>query len=161
MKISDYTFKRLPPELVDFKDEVTLIINYGKYAFQVIDFLPNWSAQEGEALMYAAGTARRFYVYMSGAWNWVEWGNGSLRAVYIEDSDGDTQVHTERNADEDVIRFKNKGVDSLTVDSNGDVYIQQNKRLALNGTGKSCYMTYNTSNSYMTLYVSNNKRIEF
>ena len=104
---------RMPWDLIDFKDEVVTIINYGKYAFMVTNGLPTFSAGEGEQLMYMSGTDRRFYIYMGGAWNWVRWGGGGTgftgESAWIHDADGDTLVHTESSADVDKIYFYTGG----------------------------------------------------
>jgi len=109
VRISDYEFYRMPWDLIDFKDEVVTIINRGKYAFYVTNGEPQFAAGEGEQMMYVSGTSRRFYVYMSGAWNWVQWYGGNSGAssdpTWIHDADQDTLVHTESSTDVDKIFF--------------------------------------------------------
>lgn len=76
LKLSPYTFKDMPQELIDFKDEVTTLINYGKYQVKVlIEGTPTWGGVEGElAICYissAGGTYEfRDYYFLNSAWRW-------------------------------------------------------------------------------------------
>jgi len=172
MKISDYELYRMPWDLVDFKDEVVTIINYGKYAFMVTNGLPTFLAGEGEQLMYMNGTDRRFYIYMGGAWNWVRWGGGgtglSTDTWWIHDANSDTYVTTEGTSgsgNEDVIRFSvgdsQGGVagEKVTVDSTG-LSVISDLRIGLEGRGGNTFWKYNSGTEYIEAWVNNIKRLE-
>ena len=56
-------------ELSNFKDEVRRIINFGKYARQVVTTVPTWAAEPGEAVLFrptSGGTTE--YFYAGSAW---------------------------------------------------------------------------------------------
>lgn len=66
-KVNSYFFS--DPELNAFKDEVSDILNFGKYQEQLISSLPNWSARPGEQVLYtpaSGGTTN--YFYKGSAW---------------------------------------------------------------------------------------------
>ena len=49
MKISPYDFSKLSQELIDFKDNITQLINFSKYQNKVlIEGTPTWAGKEGE-----------------------------------------------------------------------------------------------------------------
>lgn len=121
-KIQDYEFYRLPQEVIDFKDDVTTLINFGKFAVGVSNSPPAYAAGEGEMFMLADGPTRRFYVFVSGTWNFVEWGGTGTSAVStrIISIDLQTSVETDRNIGEGITRFRAGGVESVIVT---DTYI--------------------------------------
>ena len=101
MKLSEYVFKHLPVELVDFKDEVTTILNFGKYAFMVLynsPSGPSWKAREGENVFWVYGTGRRLYCWINSGWVYIGWGSsgtidsGDYWRIY--DTNNDTMVTT-------------------------------------------------------------------
>lgn len=76
MKLSSFEWWGQPSELVDFKDEVTTILNYGKYAVQVLTEAttsPAWKGREGESV-YAYSTNEdstytfRTYYWINSGW---------------------------------------------------------------------------------------------
>lgn len=69
MKLSPYSFGQISPDLENFRDELTNLINYGKYAVPVVSSLPTWKAQPGEKVLFFAnsgGTTE--YFYKNSAW---------------------------------------------------------------------------------------------
>lgn len=76
-KVSPYYFKGMPQELVDFKDEVTSILNYGKYQFKMLyESTPTWKGVEGEVALCYLSTAGgqyefRNYYYANSAWRFT------------------------------------------------------------------------------------------
>ena len=64
----------LPQDLIDFKDQVTLLLNNGRYSNIVVSSVPTWNARNGEAVFYldSANNVRRWYYYLNNAWNKVE-----------------------------------------------------------------------------------------
>jgi hypothetical protein len=68
----------MPQELIDFKDNVTQILNYGKYQQKVlIEGTPTWTGKEGEGVWcyLTSATAGWYdfytYYYINSAWRWV------------------------------------------------------------------------------------------
>ena len=68
----------MPQELIDFKDEVSHLLNYSKYQMKVlIEGTPTWGGKEGEGVWcyITAPTAGYYdfynYFYMNSAWRWT------------------------------------------------------------------------------------------
>lgn len=77
-KIQPYDFKGMPQEVIDFKDEVTTILNFGKYATTVmVDGTPTWTGREGETVYCYENTAGggeylfHTYYYVNSAWRFT------------------------------------------------------------------------------------------
>lgn len=72
-KLQDYTLKGLPDEIVQFKDDVRQLINFGKYQPQVLSSstAPTLAGRAGEFVWWRNGTDGRLYVYMGSSWNLV------------------------------------------------------------------------------------------
>lgn len=74
MKVSPYDFSDYKQDIIDFKDEVTQILNYGKYQIKVlIEGTPTWTGKEGEMVICYLTTAGgqyefRDYYYLNSAW---------------------------------------------------------------------------------------------
>lgn len=78
MRISPYDFSKLPQEIIDFKDETTQLLNYGKYQNKVlIEGTPTWTGREGESVWcyITSATAGLFdfytFYYVNSAWRWT------------------------------------------------------------------------------------------
>ena len=71
MKLDDYEFKGISRELDDFKDDLRLIINFGKVPLQVVNTVPDWTARNGETVLYSDGTDQRWYFYLANEWKRV------------------------------------------------------------------------------------------
>ena len=76
--MSPYSFDKMPQELIDFKDNVTQLLNFGKYQNKVlIEGTPTWTGKEGEvAYSYiTSATAGMYdfytYYYVNSAWRWT------------------------------------------------------------------------------------------
>lgn len=69
MKLDDYDFARLPSEVIDFKDDVRQLLNFGKAQFQVVATAPTFAGRAGEVTLLRNGTDGRLYVYMGTSWN--------------------------------------------------------------------------------------------
>ena len=73
-KVHDQDFARLPQALVDFKDNVLEVLNFGKAQFQVVTTEPTFAGRAGECLIYRNLTSPpvgRFYAYVGTSWNLV------------------------------------------------------------------------------------------
>jgi hypothetical protein len=154
----------MPWDLIDFKDEVVTIINYGKYEFIVTNGIPAWNAGEGEALFYVNGTDRRFYVFMSGAWNWVQWGGPNTASSgdswWIHDADQNTYVNTEKNADENKVRGAAGGTEIFSADS-AQFAVNNGIRLGFESNSGNTYMVWDSANTYLQMYIDGGLRAEF
>ena len=61
-KISDVELRGSSQELIDFKDNVQELLNFGKYQAQVTSSVPTWPGRRGEHVWYVNGTDGRLYV---------------------------------------------------------------------------------------------------
>ena len=78
IKIDDYILSKLSNEAENFKEDVTLILNYGKYSAQVVQNTPpSWTARNGEFVFFASGATKRLYFYNINAWDFLEYSSGS------------------------------------------------------------------------------------
>ena len=69
-KLNDFDFGRgAHPELIEFKDEVRDLVNFGKFQFQVVSTAPTFAGRMGEVTFFRNGTDGRGYVYMGSSWN--------------------------------------------------------------------------------------------
>jgi hypothetical protein len=78
MKISPWDLRDSPQDLIDFKDEVTTILNFGKYQCKVLyEATPTWVGKEGEAVLaYVTQAGTNLYNlytfwYVNSAWRWT------------------------------------------------------------------------------------------
>ncbi len=73
-RISEFDFSKSGEEQREFKDEVTNLINFGKYATQVLTTTapPSWSGREGEqvqGIVINGGTYAAYqYWWLNSAW---------------------------------------------------------------------------------------------
>lgn len=70
MKIADIELPQgaVPQEVLDWMDNVRLVLNNGRYQQRVIDSIPTWSTHSGETLLYQSDTVRRQYAYINDQW---------------------------------------------------------------------------------------------
>jgi len=69
MKVGPYNLGGISPELENFREEVTNLLNLGKYSAPIITGTPTWRAQPGEMVLFrpsSGGTTN--YVYLNSAW---------------------------------------------------------------------------------------------
>ena len=78
MRISPYDFSKYSQDLIDFKDEVSQVINLSKYQNKVlIEGTPTWTGKEGETVYtYVTSVTAGWYnfstyYYVNSAWRWV------------------------------------------------------------------------------------------
>ena len=79
VKISAYDLRNLPIDLINFKDEVTTLLNYSKYQNLVLyeSNSPTWTGREGETCYRyeTSATAGWYnfytYYYINSAWRWT------------------------------------------------------------------------------------------
>ena len=68
-KLSDYELRKLGQQLIDFKDDIRDLCNFGKYQFPItVDAVPGWKTNDGEMCFFTATavTDRRIYVRLGG-----------------------------------------------------------------------------------------------
>ena len=69
MKLPGYNFGYLSQELEEWRDQVTTIINLGKFQYPTTQTAPTWTGQKGEGTYVmpdSGGTT--FYVMRNTAW---------------------------------------------------------------------------------------------
>jgi hypothetical protein len=78
VRISPYDFSKQPQDVIDFKDQVTQVINFSKYQNKVlIEGTPTWNGVEGENVWCYVTSATagyyNFYTYyfVNSAWRWT------------------------------------------------------------------------------------------
>ena len=165
-KLPDPILKFRDPELIDWIDATNFVINTGRYQFPVVNQVPTEQSNSGEQRVYASddGTLRRFYVYIGGQWNQINFdGFGNVTTSgfsdHIIDASGDTLVHTEFTANEDRIRHYSKGVYVVAIDTYA-LQIASGYKMVFNGLGGTTYWTYSSASTYMQCYVNGSLRME-
>lgn len=79
----------------------------------------------------------------------------------IHDDDDDTEVHTEKNLDEDKVRIKTGGAERAVIDSTS-FGLKKDYALALDqDEGNNSYFIYNSVNDYIEMYVDGGLRAQF
>lgn len=70
-KLQDYEFKGLPQDVIDHKDDINEIINFGTYQFPLINSstAPTHSAGEVQLCFIRNGTAGTMYGFIGSSWN--------------------------------------------------------------------------------------------
>ena len=79
MKVSPYDMRGVPIDLINFKDEVSTLLNYGKYQTLTLyeNASPTWTGREGETVYrYATSATAGYYnfytyYYVNSAWRWT------------------------------------------------------------------------------------------
>lgn len=176
MKIPDVEPSTKDPELLDYLDFTSLILNGGRYEMRIVGSPPTWIANEGECVLYSAGNERALYCYINGQWVYVAWGGGATTINAIFDADNDTKIQVEESDDEDIIRFDVGGTEQIilqdgallpTTDDDIDLGSSTARFKDSYMSGKAhfndatTYIRYNTGTAYFELYVNNALRVQF
>ena len=69
MRLDDYDLSKLGTEAENFKEDISAIINFGKYSIPLVVSPPSWAARPGEFVLYtpaSGGTTQ--YFYKDSAW---------------------------------------------------------------------------------------------
>lgn len=64
-KIDDFQFRDVPQEVIDFKDQVRELLNFGKYQMPVVSTPPNHLGRRGEMTLFVSGSTGRLYIAVS------------------------------------------------------------------------------------------------
>ena len=68
-RLEPYSLGNISLELENFRDSITNLWNYGKYAPPVVTSIPTWDSQPGEfAWISPASGGRTLVVYLNSAW---------------------------------------------------------------------------------------------
>ena len=68
-KVAPYNLGKVSVELEQFRDEITTLINNGKYSYPTTTSVPTWSANKGEGVyVMPASGGTTFWVYRNTAW---------------------------------------------------------------------------------------------
>lgn len=100
MKVDEYQMRGAIQDIIDFKDQVTLIMNNGRYSNLVVSTPPTWKARQGEAVFYldSANNVRRWYFYLNNAWNAVDFGDQFIRGwINFNGTNGAVQIYDSFN----------------------------------------------------------------
>jgi len=68
-KIEEYDWVRQPQQMVDFKDDVTFLLNNGKSQSQSGSVAPTFAGNIGERFLFLSGTDGRLYIFTGFAWD--------------------------------------------------------------------------------------------
>ena len=149
MKIDDITLRGLPQGLKDFKDQVLVIANYGKYSSQTVVNPPTWIARNGEFAFLNSSGQNRIYFYANNQWNYIGGGAGGITPAGL---DQQVQVNSGGTLYADAGFLYNP----FTA-----VGIQQNSYFVFDSNSTSgTNIRYNTSNNYLEIYVGSEVRIQ-
>lgn len=88
IKIQEYEFSkstRKDLSLVDFINDVSRIINLGRYQMRIITSVPTWTGEGGEHFLYISGSVRRLYFWdsVNETWQFLEWNDSGLGQATI------------------------------------------------------------------------------
>src|SRR3990167_233391 len=63
--------------LLELFNNITSILNYGRYQMRMVSSVPTHTGEQGEHLLYISGTVRRFYYWddTNSTWQFIEWNN--------------------------------------------------------------------------------------
>jgi len=107
-KIDDYEIRGVSREIGDFVEDITTLLNKGKYAHSFLKTAPTWTARDGEAVVFKSGNTRRFYLYLNNEWNSIEFNSQLINSWLVFSGTGTVTVLDSVN------------VSSLTRNSEGD-----------------------------------------
>ena len=72
MKLDEFECRGSQQDIIDFKDQTTLILNNGSYSAIVVNTAPSWTARNGEFVFFNSANITRTYFYNNGVWNFLE-----------------------------------------------------------------------------------------
>ena len=154
IKVSEQTFRRVNRSVREFADEVTTILNYGKYSAQTLTTAPQWTARNGEFLFFQSSTSsgNRVYFYANNQWNWM---SGSPTGGGSPPGGDDTQVQVNS---QDLLFYADQGFRYV---AGTHVAIGTDMKLVFNvDSSSNSYIVYTRSNSYLEFYVDSQLRLQ-
>lgn len=112
MKIDAYEgAQKVGAEFDDFLEDIGLLLNFGKYQYQVVTAPPAWKAENGEAVLFTSANTMRWYFYLGGQWRSLEFGRQLINAWVSFSGSGAVTVYDSFN------------VQSITDNGTGDYTI--------------------------------------
>ena len=71
---------RKDTSLLEILNNITNILNLGRYQMRVVSTAPTHTGEDGEHLLYISGTVRRIYFYdtTNSTWQFIEWNDEGL-----------------------------------------------------------------------------------
>lgn len=149
MKVPDAIIRVKDFELVDFMDNVQVILNNGLYETRIFSQIPDWAANDGESAIYATGTVRDLFFMINSTWCRI--GFNSLGSLVLFDSDGDTGVTPEATADEDIIRFYTAGIYNYAMGTAGFA-MAAGQPILFDGIAGDTKIVYDSASAYLRSY---------
>ena len=64
-KLDDYDVRGVPQEQIDLNDDITIILNNGKYQNTVVGSPPDWVGRRGESVYQITGGSSSLYMCSS------------------------------------------------------------------------------------------------
>ena len=138
----------------EFIDQVTLLLNYGKYSSAVVVNNPQWTARNGEFVFFQSSTSsgNRVYFYANNQWNWI---SGSPTGGGSPPGGDDTQIQVNS---QDVAFYADSG---LTYIASSAVTVGRDMLMILNNnSGSNTYYLYRSSNTYLEFYINGELRLQ-
>ena len=88
--------------LIEILNNISSILNLGRYQMRVVSTVPTHVGEDGEHLLYISSTVRRFYFYdtTNSTWQFMEWNDSGLgqpiivARVALTDQGGDLAATT-------------------------------------------------------------------
>lgn len=157
MKLPDAVIKVKDLELVEFMENVQVILNQGLYEMRITAQVPSWTAQTGETAIYYTGTVRTLYFYVNGVWAFI--GFSSTGALQLFDADGNTGITPEAELNEDVLRYYVAGNYAFAMSTLG-FCMNSGTPVVFDGTDGDTKWVYDASSTYLRAYVNNTLRME-
>lgn len=158
MKIPDAVIKVKDLDLVEFLDNVQVILNNGLYETRVVSTAPTWLANNGEsALYYTNSDNRKLYFYVNTGWTYIGW--NSIGSLTLFDADGDTGITPEATPNENVIRFYAATSYMFAISTFG-LAMSAGTPIVFDGLTGISKWYYDSTTRYLTGYVDGAKRIE-
>ena len=71
-KVDDYEIKGINKEIRDFTEDVTTLLNHGKYAHPFLNAGPDWDARDGESAVFKSGNTKRYYLHLNTEWTAID-----------------------------------------------------------------------------------------
>ena len=105
MKVASVSLSRAlrkDVSLLEILNNISSILNLGRYQMRVITSVPTHTGDDGEHLLYISGTVRRFYFYdtTNSTWQFLEWNDSGfgqtviVKRVELTDQGGDIGATT-------------------------------------------------------------------
>ena len=155
-KISPYDFRGVPVELIDFKEEVTNLLNFGKYSSLIVATPPTWVARNGEFVFMTSASINRIYYYAGNQWNYLEFNTSGNTVTNGGQNPGGSNA---------MVQYNSNGVfgadSGFLYRSQSSISIGTDMRIIMNSnSGSNTYSVYTTSNVYLEFYVDGSLRLQ-